>query len=460
MADNLYECRMPSGFTPYSDLIGDTEAETVLVALSGGADSRALFDLTAEYCEKKDLFFYAAHVNHGIRGAEAIRDRDFCMALAKDCPRCKDIFVLDADVPLLAKTSGRSLELEARLVRYEFFEKIMRDNRILYLATAHNADDNLETLIFNLTRGSGVRGMCGIPEVRELGYGKVLRPILKMTKKEILEYCHARGLDFVTDSTNASTDYSRNLIRAEIIPLLERINPDVRTTATRLSDNMKGICTYAEEKAAEILGASEGSIEADVLANADDAILPFLLSRILSHTCPDVTLESVHIIALKELCLKGREGSSVSIPGGFCGRIRASRLVFEQDTREKPSPLPYELKLTDGKNLLPGGMSLTVAENGTVSCESEKTAKINLCQIPEVLTARSRLSGDKILSGGMHKSVKKLMCDKKIPSDVRDTLPIVCDKDGILWIPFVAVRDGACRKDGSFSLLFEANDQF
>ena len=106
MADNLYEYRMPSGFTPYSDLIGNTEAETVLVALSGGADSRALFDLTAEYCEKKDLFFYAAHVNHGIRGAEAIRDRDFCMALAKDCPRCKDIFVLDADVPLLAKAPG------------------------------------------------------------------------------------------------------------------------------------------------------------------------------------------------------------------------------------------------------------------------------------------------------------------------------------------------------------------
>jgi tRNA(Ile)-lysidine synthase len=168
----------------------------------------------------------------------------------------------------------------------------------------------------------------------------------------------------------------------------------------------------------------------------------------------------VHITALKELCLKGREGSSVSIPGGFSGRIRAARLVFERDEKEKPAPVPYETKLTEGKTLLPSGMSLTFLKNGTALCQSGKIDMIHLSQAPEELVARSRLSGDKILSGGMHKSVKKLMCDKKIPSDVRDSLPVVCDKNGILWIPFVAVRDGICQKNGSFSLLFEANDKF
>lgn len=458
MADNFNAGEMPLGFTPYDALIGDGEPR-ILVALSGGADSRALFDLTARYCEQRDLFFFAAHVNHGIRGDEALRDRDFCIALANTCPQCKDIFVLDADVPALAESSGRSIELEARIVRYNFFEKVMRDNAIPYLATAHNADDNLETLIFNLTRGSGVKGMCGIPEVRELGYGKVVRPILKMTKKEILEYCRGRGLDFVTDSTNASTDYSRNMIRAEIIPLLERLNPDVRASATRLSGNMRSLCAFAEANAADFLHDESDHIALSALTAADNAIFPFVIQGLLARTCPDVTLEAVHITAVKELCLKGRDGSSVSIPGGFCARIRGSELVFEPDSREKRLPAPYEIKLAEGENQIPPGMRLTVLAGGSME-KKENADSVRISYLPPSLTARTRLPGDRILVGGMHKSVKKLMCDKKIPVDMRDILPIVCDGNEILWIPFVALRDGAaCKKDG-FSLSFEINAKF
>ena len=111
----------PKGFTPYD---GDG---TVLVAFSGGADSRALFDLTAKFCRERGSCFYAAHVNHGIRGDEAIRDRDFCIEVAKSCPECREIFVLDANVPQMAAESGRSLETEARLLRYSFFNNIMKE---------------------------------------------------------------------------------------------------------------------------------------------------------------------------------------------------------------------------------------------------------------------------------------------------------------------------------------------
>ena len=107
MADKVI-FRLPEGFTPYGHLSGKADSEPILVAFSGGADSRALFDITARLCREKGSFFYACHVNHGIRGDEAIRDRDFCISVAKACPECKDIFVLDADVPSLAKESGRS----------------------------------------------------------------------------------------------------------------------------------------------------------------------------------------------------------------------------------------------------------------------------------------------------------------------------------------------------------------
>ena len=416
--------------------------ESVLVAFSGGADSRALFDLTAKYCRERGSYFYAAHVNHGIRGAEAIRDRDFCIKVANECPECKEIFVLDADVPKMAAESGRSLETEARILRYGFFAKIMKENGISLLATAHNADDNLETIIFNMTRGSGARGLCGIPRVRECEGGVIVRPILDMTKKDILAYCEENSLEFVTDSTNSDTDYSRNLIRARVIPLLEEINPEVRLAATRLSSSMRELCSFAESEAEKYTS----DIIEDI-ASAPDALLPFVFGSLIKSADSDASLEGVHIAALSELCRKGIDGSSVSLPKNLRARIDAGRIVFERDTgREKASDESFEMTLSMGENTLPTGehiiLSRAPTENSTSFAASGD------------ILARSRREGDKILSGGMHKSVKKLMCDKKVPVAKRNSLPIICDGEGILWIPGVAARDGSIQKNGDVFIAY------
>jgi tRNA(Ile)-lysidine synthase len=447
MADNRHP--FPNGFTPFDKLSGMSPSEPVLVAFSGGADSRALFDLTARYCRESGSFFYACHVNHGIRGDEAIRDKDFCIAVAKACPECKDIFVLDADVPAMAKISGRSLELEARLVRYDFFNNIMKEKGLSILATAHNADDNLETLIFNMTRGSGAKGMCGIPRVRKFDGGLIVRPILDMTKSEILGYCRENRLDFVTDSTNECTDYSRNLIRAKIIPLLEELNPEVRRSAARLSDSMKELCHFAENES-DRYDLSIGSLH-----SAPTALLPIIFGRAASETGCGTMLESVHVAALRELCEKGKNGSSVSLPDSTRGVIRNGRLVFEPDTgRTDPlrSDENYEIALTSGENLLPPGCKISIGDAFEDNGELSVTLDGNMLTSP--LIARNRRKGDKILSGGMHKSVKKLMCDKKVPTELRSSLPILCDSEGILWIPGVAVRDGVLSKKGSLKIKF------
>ena len=447
MADNRRP--YPSGFTPFDKLSGLSPSEPVLVAFSGGGDSRALFDLTARYCRENGSFFYACHVNHGIRGDEAIRDRDFCVSVAKSCPECKDIFVLNADVPALAKASGRSLELEARLVRYSFFNNIMKENGLRILATAHNADDNLETLIFNMTRGSGPKGMCGIPRVREFEGGLIIRPILDMTKSEILGYCRENGLDFVTDSTNDCTDYSRNLIRARILPLLEELNPEVRRAASRLSESMKELCLFAENE------ADRYDLSIASLLSAPSPLLPIIFGKALSKAGYGTMLEAVHITALRELCEKGKNGSSVSLPDSIRGIIRAGRMVFEPDMgriEANRAPEDFEIIIKSGENLLPLGYKITV---GDVQGDKDAlSVTLDEDAVTYPLIARNRREGDKILSGGMHKSVKKLMCDKKIPAESRPSLPILCDSLGILWIPGAAVRDGVFSKKGSLKITF------
>lgn len=461
MADNSL-WRLPKGFLPYEELSGMSDTEPILVAFSGGADSRALFDVTARICREKGTFFYACHVNHGIRGDEAIRDRDFCISVAKACPECKEIFVLDADVPSLAKESGRSLELEARLLRYAFFNKIMKENGISLLATAHNADDNLETLIFNLTRGSGARGMCGIPSVREIEGGLVLRPMLGMSKAEILDYCRENSLEYVTDSTNADTDYSRNLIRAKVIPLLEELNPGVRASAQRLSDNMKSLCAHASEEAKKYL-TPEG-IPVKDLNEAHPSLLPFIFTEGAKRVNADVMPESSHITALTELCKKAVNGSSVSLPCSIRGKIRNGLLIFEPDTGRCSDVTPddsFSIRLEYGENLLPSGDSIFVCKSRDDIPKIYKSATQTALRhdtIITCLTARSRLAGDRILQGGMHKSVKKLMCDKKISPDKRNTLPLVCDGEEILWIPHVATRDGITGRDGDMILIYKTTD--
>ena len=212
---------MDGAATPQA-LAGLDKTTPVLLAFSGGADSRALLHFLATRANEDGFPLTLAHVNHGIRGEEALRDRGFCQAVAETYGL--ELCILDADIPSLAKEHGRGLEEEARVVRYEYFERLMRERRIPLLATAHHADDNLETVLFHLCRGTGLSGLCGIAPTRDLAYGILTRPLLQVSRREILAYCHNNNLEYVTDSTNSDTAYARNRIRGEVIPILSDLN--------------------------------------------------------------------------------------------------------------------------------------------------------------------------------------------------------------------------------------------
>ena len=356
MADNFNAGEMPLGFTPYDALIGDGEPR-ILVALSGGADSRALFDLTARYCEQRDLFFFAAHVNHGIRGDEALRDRDFCIALANTCPQCKDIFVLDADVPALAESSGRSIELEARIVRYNFFEKVMRDNAIPYLATAHNADDNAETLLLSLTRGCTLSGAGGIASHRKLNFGAVERPLLGYQKKDIVAFCNENSYPFVTDRTNSDVSYPRNRIRSNVLPELCAINPEFLAAFARFTESARLDSEFLDSEAEKFAD----DLEISVIAKLPQPIASRAIA-IAAHRA-GAAPEAIHVEAMIRMAKEC--SGSISLPGSVRAECREGRIVFVADGREKktlayPSFEPVTLNMGEnplwsGKIIISGG---------------------------------------------------------------------------------------------------------
>lgn len=435
----------PPCFSPPWTLAGADAEAPVLVAFSGGADSSTLLDMTVKYARAHGGKVFAAHVNHMIRGAEADRDEDFCRDTAASLG--VELFVHRFDVPAYAREHGMSIETAARQVRYAFFDKIMSENGISLLATAHNANDNLETQLFNLARGCGLDGICGIPETRKCKHGTVVRPLLRMSREKILGYCRENGISFVTDSTNTDTDYTRNMIRAEIIPALRKINAGAVENASRLAVSLREDALCLEGMTDWFLEElnDDASMELEKLLGSPPAIVNRAVRSLYSHVSEGGRLEHVHMSAIRSLCEAGVPHSSVDLPRGVKAKIEQGRLYLEKADVQNPSCEEYFSELTEGVNTLSAVRAQIIIGN------SQKTLNIykksirmyfDFATINGALTARSRKAGDKIRLNGVNKSVKKLLCDLKIPLELRYRLPMICDSNGIVAIPFAAVRDG------------------
>ena len=274
-------------------------AEKILVGLSGGADSTCLLISLCELSKEFGFEVFALHVNHMIRGSEADRDENFAREVCKKYG--VEFFCERVDVPFLSQKEGTSLELCARNVRYRAFEKVCLENGITHVATAHNALDNAETVLFNLVRGSGTRGLCGIPPKRKLCDGvTVIRPLIYAERCEIEEYLSQKNETFVTDSTNADTDYTRNYIRNKVMPLLKEINPciekSIQRTARLHSADERYLSLEAEKNTTDdvlFLSDLNESILSRVVINlfrgVSEEILPELLHSVDDAACRVLT---------------------------------------------------------------------------------------------------------------------------------------------------------------------------
>ncbi len=425
---------------------GMLDTPSVLVGLSGGADSSVLLSLLFDVCTKRGISLFAAHVNHNIRGDEALRDRNFCSDM---CARMGiRLFILDADVPALAKESGKSLEECARDVRYSYFASLMREHGIKTLATAHNADDNLETVIFNMLRGAGTKGLSGIPPTRPAEGGRLVRPLIYAAKSEITDFAKAKGIEFVTDSTNTDTDYTRNHIRALIVPELRSLCHSPEEAVSRLSASLRADDEFIEKCADELTAKEkiEHTASVSLLSSLDTA----LFFRVITRMCP-TSLAHTHVCAIKELVTKGKEGSRLSLPGRTAALIRKNALSFVPDNTLEEAGVEFRYELFEGCNPIPE-CSVTVNITRTSqTCENIYKnfihTSIPFDKIEGNLYVRNRADGDRYTYGGMTRKLKKLLCDKKIPQEERDRIPIICDDTGILWVPGFPPREKPSKND-------------
>ena len=454
------------------------DSPSYAVAFSGGADSRLLLELTVRALlerlgEDGRSHVIALHLHHGIRGEEADRDEAFCRKVCEGLG--VELICERVNIPTMAEETGESMETVARRARYGFFGRVMDERGIGILLTAHHADDNLETVLAQLIRGSGTRGMRGIPTTRMLGYWTdrqvklVHRPLLDFTKRDILAACEELSLDFVTDSTNLEDHCIRNRIRHTVIPELEAIAGEdaPQRAAARMAhaaeEDEDYLWYHAEQSVGRTVAPGGEAVSLSDLEHFSPSLSKRMLMVLYRNTLrlhhrgaeTELFLSSVHLHALLELGHKAIPESGLDLPGGIRAVVRGEFLYMLPAEEANPPVLSDEpVPLAEGVTLLASGFSVTVEYSDTPLSPAEGydvyASAVFPAELPTPLLARKRQEGDTILSHGMHKKLKKILNEKDIPLHHRDRVPLICLPDGSpLWYPRAVYRDGyPAPKDG------------
>lgn len=401
-----------------------------IIGFSGGADSSALL----HYLKDKTKNLLCVHINHLIRGEEALRDEYFCKSV---CEKYGVKFAsFRVDIPSLAKERHKGIEETAREERYRIFNGLLKQHpEYKCIVTAHTACDNAETILFNLTRGSGANGISGIRPV----IGNIKRPLIYATKEDILEYCEKNGVDFVNDSTNTDTDYTRNYIRHTIIPGLEKINPNLVDACTRLSETLREDREYFDKIVNELFEKEkiEDKLSLELARGLDAPIL----TRVLIRLCGD-KLDYKSIQGCVKLINQGSTGKLINLAHGITFKIERGYAQFIA-TRELES-IEYRYSLSSGLNYIAEIDTYLALDTSEVPVGYVEASRIALAKdgITGQLYVRNKEDGDTIVQGKMTKKLKRIMTDKHIPSHLRAKMPIVCDENGIAIVPSIAIRDG------------------
>ncbi len=412
-------------------------ADRVVCALSGGADSVCLADVLLSLATELGFRLECAHYNHLLRGEES--DRDAAFAAAWCAQRGLKLHMGSGDVSAYASQHHLGTEEAARRLRYAFLDSL--GNERTKIATAHQADDQAETMLMNLLRGSGPKGLAGIPPVR----GLYIRPLLGVTREEILDYLRQRGLEYVEDSSNRDSTYRRNRLRQEVLPVLRELNPAFSAACGRTARLLRADEALLDQLSDESV-AFEG--EAAVLSVEELLALPRpLSSRALRRAAGafGIQPEEKHISALLKLASSENPSAQLDLPGGLTARRQYDRLLVSERKEVVPFPeteLPFgEWTEVPGRNLLVfwGEKSKNTKIHGKFTTYFFK--KDRICG---TITIRLRREGDRLqLPGRQGKSLKKWMIQEKIPAAERSSLPVFADECGVLAVFGLGADDRA-----------------
>lgn len=397
-----------------------TPGDHVILAVSGGKDSMAMLHALHALSNSLGITLSAAHMNHGLRGEESRRDAEFvsryCAANNIPCT------VEEADAAAYAETHGLGIEEAARTLRYRFLEALDPTAKI---ATAHTAEDNLETVLMHLLRGSGLHGLTGIPPRR----GRIIRPLLSVSRREIEAYLAEHSIPHVEDSTNALDDCLRNRLRHNVLPLLAAENPRLSEQITLLTETLRREDAFLQsEAAARLSEAADGKdLSLDVLLSQPPAIQYRILAQFLS---PVNGLSRRHLDDALALCLGASPSARLSLPGGCTLRreYRVLRLVPAQEDSILPEPLTIP-----GEGVYPFGFwEITCRRGPAPKTLPADTVTIAAENLTKPITLRPYRPGDRICLSGGTKKLSRLYMDCKIPAALRPCLPVAVLGDTVL----------------------------
>lgn len=380
--------------------------DTVVCAVSGGADSMALLQAMYLLQNKLSIRLEAAHFNHHLRGAESQRDAVFVKAFC-------DTYGITLHMGEGKVENGeKGLEAAARNARYDFLQNLSGK-----IATAHTADDNAETLLMHLVRGTGLKGLGGISPVRE----NIIRPMLTVTRQEVLQFLKEQGISYVTDSSNETDDFLRNRIRHHVMPLLKQENPSIgqnlSATALRLRQ---------DEEALDAM--SQPTADVAALRELPTAIQTRVLAKLLAGFGVKEP-EAEHIELLRRVVYS----ENPSAYGEFPGKITVGRCYDKLVKLEKLPPLGMHPLNCPGQTEIPElGIKVICRD----PAEKPEGMLLRLYGIPVL---RSRREGDTVTLSGGTKTLKKLFIDKKIPAPDRDRIPLIADENGIAAVMGIGI---------------------
>lgn len=397
--------------------------KSVAVGVSGGADSMCLLNILSKLKDEYGIILKAVHINHNLRGVEALRDENFVRDYCNNNGINLEVFSID--IRSLSDSSSLSEEECGRRERYRCFGSVGCDA----VATAHTLSDSIETMLFNLARGTGLKGLCGIPVKRE---PNIIRPLIECTRQEIEEYCKDNNVPFITDSTNLTDDYTRNHIRHNLVPGLSVINKAYEKSILRCFNSLNEDEEYLHSETMKLIEAcciGEG-YSADNLRNAPSALRKRAIAHILKDEMSK-SIEGKHIDLINEAVLNSY--GKIEIASDYYAEVKSGQLKFSfisSLSNEWKSPF------VNGK---------AETQCGTFyleKCDKNDPDAFDFDKIKYELFISSRLPGDRFTfkSRGVTKSLKKLFNEMKIPAEKRNAVPVLHDGENVVWIDGIGVN--------------------
>jgi tRNA(Ile)-lysidine synthase len=431
------------------------KGDGIVIGVSGGADSVCLLYVLWEYCKQKEANLVAVHINHGIRGKEAKRDEDYVEEICKKLGI--ELFKYHYEVKKVAKEEGLSEEEAGRKVRYESFLEVCAIRKCNKIAIAHNKNDNAETVLFHLFRGTGIKGLTGIEPNRVItasfGAVTIIRPLLCMERKEIETYLQAEGISFLTDSTNLTEDYSRNKIRNRVLSYATKeINHGAIGNINEASAQLKEIEDFVNshiELRYQVLVRVANRIYH--IGVGDFVSEPIVIQKgIIRRMMEDLAgkqkdLESKHVEAVLSL-LDKQVGRRINLPYGMIAEREYDDIKLfceldpEGETSLKEKMRPIEVMIP-GKIFIP--QNRKILETKLVNYKNSEPIPKSSCakwfdydKIENAVEIRTRKEGDyiQINASGGKKKLKNYFIDHKIPQKLRDDQILVTDGNHVMWI--------------------------